>query len=315
MSTPHTPLVDHLQVSFNQLIKGLVPRSLYTYLIVGGDGLAKLVASREGTEDSALNGTEELKKAPSVAGQMDYGVGTPAVFLPVLFGLHPVSMVSTLEATSVTKFLLSPPPQPKGLRGSSWVKGGSSPQILLETLLLTAHRTEDQGTAASQSCVLELLQTFEKAHQVTYHQSPKMGLVKQVSTSLEKKGVYLVGWHTLGITATTDGVEYVHTFGAGGVLVHTSFLMPPDPDLCPCFIIGDHSDMFNLKARLISQGPPFSLPLEDSLTSILPSLMEIDIVVLVFTVDGESGDRSGGQELSSKWVLSIVSTGAPVLLG
>lgn len=34
--------------------------------------------------------------------------------------------------------------------------------------------------------------------------------------SLEKKGrVYLVGWQTLGIIAIMDGVECIHTFGAG----------------------------------------------------------------------------------------------------
>lgn len=34
--------------------------------------------------------------------------------------------------------------------------------------------------------------------------------------SLEKKGrVHLVGWQTLGIIAIMDGVECIHTFGAG----------------------------------------------------------------------------------------------------
>lgn len=77
-----------MSVSFNQLMKGLGQKPLYTYLIAGGD--RSVVASREQTEDSALHGIEELKKVaagkkrvvvigisvglsvPFVAGQMDY---------------------------------------------------------------------------------------------------------------------------------------------------------------------------------------------------------------------------------------------------
>ncbi|XP_075811918.1 glucokinase regulatory protein [Microtus pennsylvanicus] len=144
---------------------------------VSGDRSA--VASQERTEDSALHGTDELKKvaagkkrvtvigisvglsAPFVAGQMDYCMDNAAVFLPVLVGFNPS----------------------EGLSGSSWKKGRSTTKILLETLLLVAHRTVDLGVVASQS--------------------------------LEKKGrMYLVGWQTLGIIAIMDGLECIHTFGA-----------------------------------------------------------------------------------------------------
>ncbi|OBS80370.1 hypothetical protein A6R68_21430 [Neotoma lepida] len=327
------------QVSFNQLMKGLGQKPLYTYLIAGGD--RSVVASRERTEDSALHGIEELKKvaagkkrvivigisvglsAPFVAGQMDYCMDNTAVFLPVLVGFNPVSMAS----------------------GSSRMKGGSATKILLETLLLVAHKTVDQGVAVSQRCLLEILRTFERAHQVTYSQNSKIAtLMKQVSTSLEKKGrVYLVGWQTLGIIAIMDGVECIHTFGADFQDVRG-------------FLIGDHNDMFNQKAELTNQ--------DDFLTSILPSLMEIDTVVFIFTLDVSSNgekmrewssqafwntppiylspqaplkrlfpsvisitwpllffDYEGSyiqkfqRELSTKWVLNTVSTGAHVLLG
>ncbi|EHB06163.1 Glucokinase regulatory protein [Heterocephalus glaber] len=49
-----------MSVSFNQLMTGLGQKPLYTYLIAGGD--RSVVASREGKEDSALHGIEELKK-------------------------------------------------------------------------------------------------------------------------------------------------------------------------------------------------------------------------------------------------------------
>ncbi|XP_078205754.1 glucokinase regulatory protein isoform X2 [Callithrix jacchus] len=382
-----------LKVSFNQLMKGLGQKPLYTYLIAGGD--RSVVASREGTEDSALHGIEELKKvavgkkrvivvgisvglsAPFVAGQMDYCMNNTAVFLPVLVGFNPVSMARNdpIEDWSSTfrqvaermqkmqqkqkAFVLNPAIGPEGLSGSSRMKGGSATKILLETLLLAAHKTVDRGIAASQRCLLEILRTFERAHQVTYSQGPKIAtLMKHVSASLEKKGhVYLVGWQTLGIIAIMDGVECIHTFGADFQDVRG-------------FLIGDHSDMFNQKAEITNQGPQFSFSQEDFLTSILPSLMEIDTVVFIFTLDdnlmevqtiveqvkdktsniqalahstvGQSlpiplkklfpsiisitwpllfFDYEGNfiqkfqRELSTKWVLNTVSTGAHVLLG
>ncbi|XP_041486897.1 glucokinase regulatory protein [Microtus oregoni] len=160
------------------------------------------VASQERTEDSALYGIDELKKvaagkkrvtvigisvglsAPFVAGQMDYCTDNTAVFLPVLVGFNPVSMArndpiedwrSTFRPVvewmqkmqeKQEAFVLNPAIGPEGLSGSSWMKGRSATKILLETLLLAAHRTVDQGVVASQRCLLDILRTFERAHQV-----------------------------------------------------------------------------------------------------------------------------------------------------
>ncbi|XP_031211894.1 glucokinase regulatory protein isoform X2 [Mastomys coucha] len=297
-----------MSVSFNQLMKGLGQKPLYTYLIAGGD--RSVVASREQTEDSALHGIEELKKvaagkkrvvvigisvglsAPFVAGQMDYCMDNTDVFLPILVGFNPVSMArndpiedwrSTFRqvAERMQKmqekqeaFVLNPAIGPEGLSGSSRMKGGSATKILLETLLLAAHKTVDQGVVSSQRCLLEILRTFERAHQVTYSQSSKIAtLTKQIGISLEKKGhVYLVGWQTLGIIAIMDGVECIHTFGA-------------DFQDIRGFLIGDHNDMFNQKDELTNQGPQFTFSQDDFLTSILPSLTEIDTVVFIFTLD------------------------------
>uniref|UniRef100_A0A673TNW4 Glucokinase regulator n=1 Tax=Suricata suricatta TaxID=37032 RepID=A0A673TNW4_SURSU len=271
--------------------------------------LGSVVASREGTEDSALHGIEELKvwalgntrvtplvmlfpspycQAPFVAGRMDYCMGNCTIFLPILVGFNPVSMAKVsllLEFQQIAErmqrlqekqeaFVLNPAIGPEGLSGSSRMKGGSVTKILLETLLLAAPKTVDRGIAASQRHLLEILRTSERAHQVTHSQSRKIAaLMKQASTSLQKKGrVYLVGWQTLSIIAIMDGVECIHTFGADL------------QDVCG-FLIGDHSDMFNQKAELLNQGPQFSFSQEDFLTSILPSLMEIDTVVFIFTLD------------------------------
>ncbi|XP_058523415.1 glucokinase regulatory protein [Ochotona princeps] len=382
-----------MSVSFNQLMKGLGQKPLYTYLIAGGD--RSVVASREGIEDSALHGIEELKKvaagkkrvivigisvglsAPFVAGQMDYCMDNTAVFLPGLVGFNPVSMARNdpIEDWSCTfrqiaermqkmqekqeAFVLNPAVGPEGLSGSCRMKGGSATKVLLETLLLAAHKTVDRGIAPSQKCLLEILCTFERAHQVTYSQSPKItSLMKQVSTSLKKKGrVHLVGWQTLGIIAIMDGVECIHTFGA-------------DFQDIRGFLIGDHSDIFNQKAELTNQGPQFSFSQEAFQLCILPSITENDTVVFIFTLDDNLSEvemlvqqveektssiqalahGTVGQslplslkklfpsiinitwpllffeyegnfiqkfqcELSTKWVLNTVSTGAHVLLG
>ncbi|XP_053444416.1 glucokinase regulatory protein isoform X3 [Nycticebus coucang] len=396
-----------MSVSFNQLMKGLGQKPLYTYLIAGGD-----------RNDPIEDWSSTFRQ---VAERMQ-------------------KMQENQKA-----FVLNPAVGPEGLSGSSRMKGGSATKVLLETLLLAAHKTVDRGIAASQStqsllaqccldtpsllllpcllptealtaqpdtvwflsapppgsaelsfegimpplpqigvgwgeectgflrahkaflgadgfsprCLLEILRTFERAHQVTYSQSLKIAtLMKQVSTSLEKKGrTYLVGWQTLGIIAIMDGVECIHTFGA-------------DFQDIRGFLIGDHSDMFNQKAELTNQGPQFSFSQEDFLTSILPTLTEIDTVVFIFTLDdnlrevqtlveqvkekttniqalahstvGQSLPASlkklfpsiisitwpllffeyeGNfiqkfqRELSTKWVLNTVSTGAHVLLG
>uniref|UniRef100_A0A8D0L9P0 Glucokinase regulator n=1 Tax=Sphenodon punctatus TaxID=8508 RepID=A0A8D0L9P0_SPHPU len=250
-------------------------------------------------------------------------------------------------------------PQPEGITGSSRMKGGSATKVLLETLLLTAHKTVSKDSEISEKCLLEILRTYERAHKVTYGQRKKIAaLVKQAGTSLQKKAyVYLVGWHTLGIIAIMDGAECIPTFGA-------------DFNDVRGFLIGDHSEMFNREADLIAQGPQFAFSQEDFVKMILPSLTEIDTVLFLFTVDDDLAEveklvvqvkektsnlqalshATVGQylpaslkklfpsiisimwpilfleyegnfiqkfqrELSTKWILNTVSTGAHVLKG
>uniref|UniRef100_A0A8C4VTQ7 Glucokinase regulator n=1 Tax=Gopherus evgoodei TaxID=1825980 RepID=A0A8C4VTQ7_9SAUR len=337
-----------IAVSFNKLLKGLGQLPRYTYIIAGGD--RSLVMSQEGLEDCALLGIEELSKAPFVAGQLDFCMNNLDIFLPVLVGFNPVSM-GTVGS-------VAPPPR-AGSDGSSRMKGGSATKILLETLLLAAHKTVSKDTDISEKCLLEILRTYERAHKVTYAQSKKIAaLVKQAGTSLQKKAcVYMVGWHTLGIIAIMDGAECIPTFGA-------------DYNDVRGFLIGDHSEMFNKEADLIAQGPQFAFSQEDFVKTILPSLTELDTVLFLFTLDDDLAEveklvvqvkektsnvqalshATVGQylpaslkklfpsimsimwpilfleyegnfiqkfqrELSTKWILNTVSTGAHVLKG
>lgn len=50
-----------------------------------------------------------------------------------------------------------------------------------------------------------------------------------------------------------------------------------------------------------AQGPQCSFSQEDFLTSILPSLTEIDTVVFIFTLDGEREDGSSGVSRQRQW--------------
>ncbi|CAM4643549.1 unnamed protein product [Lepidochelys kempii] len=264
-----------IAVSFNKLLKGLGQLPRYTYIIAGGD--RSLVVSQEELEDCALLGIEELSKvcegkkkvvfigiscgfsAPFVAGQLDFCMNNLDIFLPVLVGFNPVSMA-----------------RPEGISGSSRMKGGSATKILLETLLLGAHKTASKDTDISEKCLLEILRTYERAHKVTYAQSKKIAaLMKQAGTSLQKKAcVFMVGWHTLGIIAIMDGAECISTFGA-------------DYNDVRGFLIGDRSEMFNKEADLIMQGPQFAFSQEDFVKTILPSLTELDTVLFLFTLDDD----------------------------
>ncbi|XP_053107187.1 glucokinase regulatory protein isoform X3 [Hemicordylus capensis] len=382
-----------MAVSFNKLLKGLGHLPQYTYIIAGGD--RSLVASQEGPEDSALLGMEDLNKvcvgkkrviffgiscglsAPYVAGQLDFCMNNLDIFVPVLVGFNPVTMARNekIEGFHCTfrqvaermeklqeshrAFVLNPAVGPEGIAGSSRMKGGSATKVLLETLLLAAHKTVSKDREISEKCLLEILRTYERAHKVTYSQSKKIAaLVKQAGTSLQKKAyVYMVGWHTLGIIAIMDGAECIPTFGA-------------DINDIRGFLIGDHSEMFNREADLIAQGPKFAFSEEDFVKTILPSLTELDTVLFLFTVDDDLAEveklalqvkertanvqalshATVGQylpaslkklfpsiisimwpilfleyegnfiqrfqrELSTKWILNTVSTGAHVLKG
>ncbi|XP_064002870.1 glucokinase regulatory protein [Pogoniulus pusillus] len=382
-----------IATAFNKLLRGLGQLPRYRHIIAGGH--RSLVMSQEGLEDSALLGTEELRKvcdgkkkvvfigiscglsAPFVAGQLDFCMNNLDIFLPVLLGFNPVSMArndkiegwhSTFRQVaermqklqeSHKAFILNPAVGPEGICGFSWMKGGSATKILLETVLLAAHKTVSRESEISEKCLVEILRTYERAHEVTYAQSRKIAaLVKEAGTSLQKKAcVYVLGWHTLGLIAIMDGVECIPTFGA-------------DHKDVQGFLIGDPNDIFTKEVDPTAQGPQVAFSQEDFVRIILPSLTELDTVLFLFTLDDDLAEveelviqvkektsniqalshATVGQylpaslkklfpdiisimwpilfleyegnfiqkfqrELSTKWILNTVSTGAYVLKG
>ncbi|KAJ8333330.1 hypothetical protein SKAU_G00422260 [Synaphobranchus kaupii] len=97
-----------LAISFNRLLKGLKKQQVFAYTIAGGD--KALLTSQEAPEDSPQLGALNLEQvcagkrrilfigiscglsAPYVAGQLDFCMNHLNVFTPVLIGFNPVNM-------------------------------------------------------------------------------------------------------------------------------------------------------------------------------------------------------------------------------
>lgn len=100
-------LAFFLAQKFSQLAKAQHLTASYEYLIAGGD--ISLFTSQESPEDSWKKGQEDLEEvsrnrtrvlfvgitcglsAPYVAGQLEYCMSHPDVFIPVLLGFNPVN--------------------------------------------------------------------------------------------------------------------------------------------------------------------------------------------------------------------------------
>lgn len=296
--------------SFNQLLKGLYRKPCYSYIIAGGD--RTLVMPQEAHEDKPLLGVEEVSKvcegkrrvvfigiscglsAPYVAGQLDFCMNNMDSFTPVMVGLNPVNMArnDNIAGWNLTfrqvaermqklhelrkAFILNPAVGPEGITGASRMKGGSAAKIILETLLLAAHRAMSNNTEVTEAYLLEILRTYERVHKITYSQSRKIAaVVKQAGTSLQKQGhIYYLGWQNLGVMGIMDATECTPTFGA---------------DFCDvrAFIGNGYKDLDNREGDLTDMGLQYAVSHEDFVKNILPSVTENDTVILIFTLDDD----------------------------
>ncbi|XP_072264586.1 glucokinase regulatory protein [Pyxicephalus adspersus] len=298
--------------SFNNLLQGLHQVPCYTYIMAAGD--RSMVVAQEAPEDNPLLGAQELERvcagkkkviyfgiscslsAPYIAGQLDFCMKNLDVFLPVLVGFNPVNMARNEQIEGWTStfrqvaerlqslhdtqkgFVLNPAVGPEGICGSSRMKGGSATKILLETLFLVAHKAS-ANVEVTEKCVLEILRTYERAHKVTYAHSKKIAtLLKQSATSLQKKGhLYILGWGTLGTMAIMDAAECVPTFHADWKDVRG-------------FINGGYESIKNKEGDLTPLGAEFAISHEDFVKGVLPSVSEMDTVLLLFTMDDKVSD-------------------------
>ncbi|XP_067841374.1 glucokinase regulatory protein [Heptranchias perlo] len=265
-----------LASSFNNLFK----KVSYGYIIAGGD--RALITSQELPEDNPETGIEMLKKiserkkkvmfigiscglsAPFVAGQLDVCMNNLDKFIPVLVGFNPINMARPVKiegwhstflqvAERIQKlanlhkaYIINPAVGPEGITGSSRMKGGSATKILLETILLTAHRSLANNSDITDGCLLDLLRSYEETLKITYSHTEKIAaLVKQAGASLQQNGhIYYIGWKSLGVMGIIDASECVPTFGAGKKLqfkeiIHFLLGIP----LFLCFEEEDDEDM------------------------------------------------------------------------
>ncbi|XP_033873455.3 glucokinase regulatory protein isoform X2 [Acipenser ruthenus] len=299
-----------LATSFNKLLKGLHKNPSYAYIIAGGD--KAILTSQEASEDNPHLGVEALKRvcagkkkvlfigiscglsAPFIAGQLDFCLNNLDVFTPVLVGFNPVNMARNeiiegwhltfrqvaekMEEVQETRraFILNPAVGPEGISGSSRMKGGSATKIILESLLLAAHKATSNNKEVTAKNLLDWMKTYEKVHKITYSQGKMIAaMVKQAGTSLERMGrIYYIGWQTLGVMGIIDASECVPTFGT-------------DFNDVRGFINKGYKEMANREGDLTSRGPEFEISHEDFMKNVLPDVTENDTVVFIFTLDDD----------------------------
>uniref|UniRef100_A0A4W3HZK7 Glucokinase regulatory protein n=1 Tax=Callorhinchus milii TaxID=7868 RepID=A0A4W3HZK7_CALMI len=302
------------QVSMDIEIWHLYLKKLFPNKILFGYWLIyrALMTSQELPEDNPELGIEMLEKisqgkkkvlfigiscglsAPFVAGQLDLCINKLDKFTPVLVGFNPVNMArsdniegwhSTFQqvAERIQKlhdlhkgYIINPAIGPEAIAGSSRMKGGSTTKILLETILLTAHKAVSDNSSITDRCLLDMLKSYEQVHKNIYSHSTKIAtLVKHAGASLQKNShIYYIGWKSLGIIGIIDASECVPTFGADSSHVRG-------------FVNNGFEEMANNNGDLSSLGPEFAISHEYFLKTVLPTIQENDTVVFIFTLDDD----------------------------
>ncbi|XP_044044434.1 glucokinase regulatory protein isoform X3 [Siniperca chuatsi] len=291
---------------FNRMLQELNQSSVYSYIIAGGD--RALLSSQEAPEDDPKLGMLSLKKvcegkkrvlfigiscglsAPFVAGQLDFCLQHPEIYTPVLVGFNPThqardgpipgctftfhSVVQMMQelAKRQKAFLINPAVGPEAISGSSRMKGGSATKILLEVVLSAAHAATFTNTPITCKGILQHTRAYEKTLDITYAQNEGItALLEAAGRSLRcGRRVCYLGWGSLAMLGLIDASECNPTFGA-------------DYGDVRGFISGGYRELNNNEGPLISLGPDFCIAHEDFLHLVLPSLNDLDIVLLLYT--------------------------------
>ncbi|RXM33478.1 Glucokinase regulatory protein [Acipenser ruthenus] len=258
-------------------------------------------------------------KAPFIAGQLDFCLNNLDVFTPVLVGFNPVNMARNeiiegwhltfrqvaekMEEVQETRraFILNPAVGPEGISGSSRMKGGSATKIILESLLLAAHKATSNNKEVTAKNLLDWMKTYEKVHKITYSQGKMIAaMVKQAGTSLEKMGrIYYIGWQTLGVMGIIDASECVPTFGTDDLL-EIEKLANQVQNKTPNLHAISH----------VTTGQYVSANIKKTFASV----MSMTWPIVFFEYEGFFLQKFQ-RELSTKWILNAISTGGHILKG
>uniref|UniRef100_H3D9U3 SIS domain-containing protein n=1 Tax=Tetraodon nigroviridis TaxID=99883 RepID=H3D9U3_TETNG len=291
---------------FNKRLKDISQSLVFSYIIAGGD--RALFSSHEAPEDDGRLGMLMLKEAcegkkrvlffgiscglsaPFVAGQLDFCLQHPEVYIPVLIGFNPAHqarnepiagctftfhsvMQRMLELEQSQKaFIVSPAVGPEAISGSSRMKGGSATMILLEVILSAAQAAAFTRAPVTEKVILQSMLAYKSTVDVTYSHTERIStLVEAAGKSLRCSGrVCYLGWGSLAVLGLIDASECNPTFGA-------------DYEDVRGFIAGGYAELNNNEGPLTSLGPDFSISHEDFLRLILPLLTDRDTVLLLFT--------------------------------
>uniref|UniRef100_A0A673KWT0 Glucokinase (hexokinase 4) regulator n=1 Tax=Sinocyclocheilus rhinocerous TaxID=307959 RepID=A0A673KWT0_9TELE len=302
-----------LQTSFNEMLKAQKQKQICSYII-----------------------------APFVAGQLDFCLKHLDVFTPVLLGFNPVHMARSepmqdcsfhfkdiaemmaAEQRHKKAFVLNPVLGAEAISGSSRMKGGSATKIILESILLAGHEATFRGKRMTPECISAWITASEMVHETTYSHSDELAtLIHQAGESLQMNAhVYYIGWQTLGIIGLTDASECIPTYGADFddirgfinnefIIGHKDFVETILPSLSQndmmLFLFAVNDDLHEVTA------------LADQVRRRTSNLHAIAHDLEKFTIPVSKNEVFFQQrqrwELSTKWCLNAISTGAHVLKG
>uniref|UniRef100_A0A8C2FJF0 Glucokinase (hexokinase 4) regulator n=1 Tax=Cyprinus carpio TaxID=7962 RepID=A0A8C2FJF0_CYPCA len=317
-----------LVTSFNEMVKAQKQKQICSYII------APFVA---GQLDFCLKHLDVF--TPVLLGFNPVHMARSEPMQDCSFHFKDVAERMIAEQRHKKAFVLNPVLGAEAISGSSRMKGGSATKIILESILLAGHEAAFRGK--------------RMVYETTYSHSDELAaLIHQAGESLQMKAhVYYIGWQTLGIIGLTDASECVPTFGAGAVC-SAKYILPFDMFFkCvnltgPEFVIG-HKDFVDTILPSLSQNDMmlFLFTVNDDLHEVtaladqvrrrtsnlhaiahdlekftIPVICNMFGTVLHITWSFSSEEVNSvvmrqRWELSTKWCLNAISTGAHVLKG
>uniref|UniRef100_A0A9J8AD56 Glucokinase (hexokinase 4) regulator n=1 Tax=Cyprinus carpio carpio TaxID=630221 RepID=A0A9J8AD56_CYPCA len=321
-----------LRTSFNEMVKAPKQKQICSYII------APFVA---GQLDFCLKHLDVF--TPVLLGFNPVHMARSEPMQDCSFHFKDVAERMIAEQRHKKAFVLNPVLGAEAISGSSRMKGGSATKIILESILLAGHEAAFRGKRVTPEFCHNQRHTYNKC------------FCKSFNSLQMKAHVYYIGWQTLGIIGLTDASECVPTFGADfddiRGFINNGFreMKNKEGDLSflgPEFVIG-HKDFVDTILPSLSQNDVmlFLFTVNDDLHEVtaladqvrrrtsnlhaiahdlekftIPVICNMFGTVLHITWSFSSEEVNSvvmrqRWELSTKWCLNAISTGAHVLKG
>uniref|UniRef100_A0A8C2FM27 Glucokinase (hexokinase 4) regulator n=1 Tax=Cyprinus carpio TaxID=7962 RepID=A0A8C2FM27_CYPCA len=333
-----------LVTSFNEMVKAQKQKQICSYII------APFVA---GQLDFCLKHLDVF--TPVLLGFNPVHMARSEPMQDCSFHFKDVAERMIAEQRHKKAFVLNPVLGAEAISGSSRMKGGSATKIILESILLAGHEAAFRGKRVTPECISAWITASEMVYETTYSHSDELAaLIHQAGESLQMKAhVYYIGWQTLGIIGLTDASECVPTFGADfddiRGFINNGFreMKNKEGDLSflgPEFVIG-HKDFVDTILPSLSQNDMmlFLFTVNDDLHEVTALADQVrrrtsnlhaiahdlekftipetvcnmfgTVLHITWSFSSEEVNSRQRWELSTKWCLNAISTGAHVLKG